>query len=357
MARIPNPAVDNPIGYLISVHYPEYPNYIKEVMTQIKGRDTPRKSPPPELQQSVLAYKAKLKKMSPNQLAVLVSEAKDIAEKRRLSALEAEETARWYNQSTSVADFEYWAKMSYWTLEELTALSMGKNPSAVSWEKISPYLNLSPFVKEYQRRLTIVTRAKVMGQLWGSTYPNLALAWARRMKFSMPIELSSEVEALGIQIADWKDLYEKLSKQKAELIVTLEEERDALKNALNNCFESHKRYAADAIATIDSFKENLETVKAQRDDLSERYAGLVGETTKDKAAKLGSRERESLLKLIIGMAVDGYGYQPKVGRSPLAGDLSGHLHRLGIPLSDDTIRNFLNEAKDLLPGENPSGGI
>ena len=30
---------------------------------------------------------------------------------------------------------------------------------------------------------------------------------------------------------------------------------------------------------------------------------------------LGTRERESLLKLVIGMAVGGYGFDPKEGRS------------------------------------------
>lgn len=66
---------------------------------------------------------------------------------------------------------------------------------------------------------------------------------------------------------------------------------------------------------------------------------------------LGSRERESLLKLVIGMAVKGYGYDPKASRSDKVSEIAGDLTKLGIPLTDDTVRKYLREARDLLPPE------
>jgi hypothetical protein len=48
------------------------------------------------------------------------------------------------------ADFEHWSKAAHWTLEEAIALSFGRAPERVSWEKIKPYVQSSPFAFEYQ---------------------------------------------------------------------------------------------------------------------------------------------------------------------------------------------------------------
>jgi hypothetical protein len=64
---------------------------------------------------------------------------------------------------------------------------------------------------------------------------------------------------------------------------------------------------------------------------------------------LATRERETALKLIIGMAVKGYSYDPKASKSSIAKDISDDLISLGISVSDDTIRKWLKEATELLP--------
>ncbi|MGH1379274.1 MAG: hypothetical protein ACRBB3_10685 [Alphaproteobacteria bacterium] len=68
-----------------------------------------------------------------------------------------------------------------------------------------------------------------------------------------------------------------------------------------------------------------------------------------EAKPLGARERDTFLKIIIGMAKDGYGYDPYASRSPLPKELEGVLNRLGISVSDDTIRTKLKEASEFLP--------
>jgi hypothetical protein len=81
----------------------------------------------------------------------------------------------------------------------------------------------------------------------------------------------------------------------------------------------------------------------------------MGQLQKSRSGRshpeIGTRERDSLLKLVLGMAIDGYGFDPKAPRSPTARELSDHLQRLGLSLSDDTIRAYLTEAKALLPGD------
>ena len=64
---------------------------------------------------------------------------------------------------------------------------------------------------------------------------------------------------------------------------------------------------------------------------------------------VGARERQTLYKIIIGMAVDAYGYAPSSMRSPFPKELEGILDRLGVPVSDDTIRKKIAEASEFLP--------
>src|SRR5262245_50113135 len=64
---------------------------------------------------------------------------------------------------------------------------------------------------------------------------------------------------------------------------------------------------------------------------------------------LSTRERESLLKLVIGMAVSGYGYDVKASRSEQPSAIADDLAKIGLPLDVDTVRKWLKEAAELLP--------
>lgn len=79
----------------------------------------------------------------------------------------------------------------------------------------------------------------------------------------------------------------------------------------------------------------------------------VARLSKKEMAKttLSETERNTMLKLIIGMAIDAYSYNPQNTRNSLTGDkngLSARLQTHGININDDTIRKYLREAKELL---------
>ena len=74
-------------------------------------------------------------------------------------------------------------------------------------------------------------------------------------------------------------------------------------------------------------------------------------TTSSGDESLGTRERDSLLKLVIGMAIAGYRYDPKSSRGPATTEIVNDLAKLGIPLDPDTVRKYLREARELLPPE------
>lgn len=66
---------------------------------------------------------------------------------------------------------------------------------------------------------------------------------------------------------------------------------------------------------------------------------------------LSERERSSLYKIIIGMAVRGYKYNPDAARNEAVTDIVKDLEAAGVQVSDETVRKYLKSASKLLPGD------
>jgi len=77
-------------------------------------------------------------------------------------------------------------------------------------------------------------------------------------------------------------------------------------------------------------------------ELSTRIADLESVESRELEKRLGARERDSMLKLVIGMAIKGYGYDPKAGRSGAAREIAGDLLLAGLALDEDTIRKYFS---------------
>lgn len=60
--------------------------------------------------------------------------------------------------------------------------------------------------------------------------------------------------------------------------------------------------------------------------------------------QLGTTERKTLLKLVIGMAVAGYTHDPSASKSPVPKEIADDLAKLGISVDPDTVRKYLREA-------------
>lgn len=75
----------------------------------------------------------------------------------------------------------------------------------------------------------------------------------------------------------------------------------------------------------------------------------ISKKNADSSKGLQNRERASMLKLIIGLAIRGYGYDIDSERSPATKQICDDLDCLGISLDPDTIRKYLKEGRDILP--------
>jgi len=74
-----------------------------------------------------------------------------------------------------------------------------------------------------------------------------------------------------------------------------------------------------------------------------------------RGADLGTRERDTLLKLVLGMVMARYRYSPEAPRNGAPIEIRNDLAKLAMSVDDDTIRKRLKEAvQTVLPARPPN---
>lgn len=283
-----------------------------------------------QLRADVEAYRAELCALSVEQLREsYATERKKEAEalQRRV---EEQERALPFNQPYAVADFVHWSRTAHWTLDEAIALSFGKAPEVVSWDNVKSHVQLSPLAAQYMRRRDLALRAHQWGQLFDPVLPGIFLAWAKRLEIPVAPELVTAVEARGTLIADWKTLYEK-AKELCEKMQANSAEAESQWRDLSDQKDRVIESLTARLATLDAPK--LETAAPA------------------SAKEIGTREQDSLLKLVIAMAVRGYRYDPNAARNPQVTDILDDVAATGLTIDRDTVLKWLRRAAALLPGD------
>src|SRR5580704_12116945 len=51
-----------------------------------------------------------------------------------------QERNRFFNHPSCNADYSYWSRQAYWSIEEAIALILGKDPRKVSWEEVKKFI-------------------------------------------------------------------------------------------------------------------------------------------------------------------------------------------------------------------------
>jgi hypothetical protein len=111
------------------------------------------------------------------------------------------------------------------------------------------------------------------------------------------------------------------------------------------------RRAETAIA---EHRQRAEVLAAENAGLASRIAAIdIHSQVLEKP--LGAKERDSLYRLLLAMAVKKYHYRPAALRNSATTRIASDLVELGLRLDEDTIRKYLTEAKELLPRD-PSEG-
>ncbi len=150
------------------------------------------------------------------------------------------------------------------------------------------------------------------------------------MRFPMPAELIASIKSLGIQIADWKTNCDDLVKTQTKLEELIDAQKDLI-SAKEMEAVAHQKHIEAQSLRIQQLESALASMEPQK--------------------PMHAKERESLLKMLIGMAIKGYGHNPKASRSTTAKEIASDLALIGLHMDEDTVRKYLAEAKELLPGD------
>ncbi len=334
----------NQISYLINEKFPSF-----RIMSLPVGKSE-RLFGSDQIINDVAAFKLELEKKSFEEIRTLVEDAKKEQVQKHRLALEKLESEAFFSQSYTNANFEYWSRISYWTLDEAVALSLGKDPKFVTWERLQKYLDYSTFKINFSNKREEVNRAKVMGQLWVNTVPANFVAWAERMRFDLPVELVTKVKELGLQVADWKSV----SETQQETISILQKRINLADENIAYERAKHSEYIDKSVLDLQTLVKNYSTVISMRDQdivaLNNKIAQLKSQISNNSPkpkTEISIRERESLLQLVLGMAMKGYSYAPNATRSNIVKEIADDLLLAGLSLDEDTIRKYLNEAKAL----------
>ncbi|PVH27726.1 hypothetical protein [Pararhodobacter oceanensis] len=214
----------------------------------------------------------------------------DITKRRILDAFSGLST--WYLaplfRTSDLANFEHWGRSSFWSLDEVVWLSVGLEPSASLSAAASPY-------DQFGRPRTLKTVA-----LYMSRHTELL-----RREFQLFAQ-SEEIKANAL--LRW---IERVN------------------------FPVHPEFLAMLQQAVGDPGSNSSVPTVERDDNGAGYPD--------------AREKVSLAKLLTAIATDAYGYDPSQPRSPIPGEIASIADKLGLSVSKDTIRKYLQLGAQHLP--------
>lgn len=245
---------------------------------------------------------------------------------------EAEERRRFYCLPME-PDYDHYFKCATWTLEEAVALSFGKDPERVNTKVMEQCAQTGPHAKAYMKRWTQAQRAKATGQLWDPVYPNIFLAWAKNLGLDVPPELLAQATQRSLSLKNWQNLCE-------EQVAYTKKQEEQFKGIVAKWKEAFERERAE----VTKLREQLTSAPPQLPSAPSNLPAAPTATDEPSTAT-----RNAMLKLIIGMAAAGYGFDPRLDRNSATSEIRGDLERLGIGLTDETILKYLRHGAQLLP--------
>jgi len=281
-----------------------------------------------------------------------------------------------------------WVGASHWSIEDGIALAFGRDPQGIDWQSVPNGYGRCIDLSETVARYRDAARGAIeQGSLPREPRPVDFIPWAE----SAELLLFHPVwkETLGLPVGWYEEHLLSAAQQRRWLIsrwatMSLWTFKEAVCLSLNfSPEEAHE-------ATFDRSKEQLirdiehRLKSAQRDPVLRSHllkdeappetflawaerSGFPFHPSWDEALRrhlpakpvvdqepkpdLLPRERASLLKLVIAMAIKHYRYDPGAKRSNVVANIRSTLIQVGTDLDDKTILSYLREGADVLKRE------
>jgi hypothetical protein len=190
--------------------------------------------------------------------------------------------AKGLSEASNDLDYDYWGRMPGWTVSEAAALLLDINPDC---RPTGNGKNIDSKTKEgeYHRLKRLLKRAQKMDELSSPMSPRDFIQWAASNKLTKSEQLEASLKS-GKPLRNWRTKYFNM--------------------------------------------------KRQRDELTKKL--------KDSVLP---KERQTLLKLLLGMAQAKFNHEK--GSHKTVSAIVAALDRVDLSVGDDSIRKYLREADEL----------
>ncbi len=227
-----------------------------------------------------------------------------------------------WDEGTCCPDYDFWRRAAYWTPEEGVALMLEKEPRKFNSETLKAAPEKNRLVGLFHTWLELSKRAVEAEILSAKPNPEEFLEWIYPVWYENETEdrlsIFLDTNFQKLSFIDYKTSYENL-----EIVHRAELKRT--------------EKLQDEVWDLD---ERLEAE-------SEKSSDNLG--AKPKTRKFDNRERNSLLKILLSVAISKYRYKPDDKKSPTSKNIETTTLECGLDVTDETIRSFLREATNGFP--------
>jgi hypothetical protein len=301
-------------------------------------------------------FEERLSKLSPSELVrnEAASEdetVKNLVEAHRFRALTPELRAAYFGEPP---DYASWGAYDCWKMNEATSLTMGLDPKVDLFSKMKEPREVFAASSSSSRveeacNAVKVSRAELWKEISVRGFPTDPL-----FGICDESEVALERWAFADAAAEYIQLQDRIKRA-----------IDAGKLGESITPAGYMLWAANSdIAVPSELKQVFEARnespnwKARYDDLSKQHREVADQCdvlrhdlTEMKSKTVGGTERTSVRRLIIGMAMMGYKYDPKLQRNQAIREIFDDMQKLGVPRDMDTIRKWLLESQKELPAD------
>ena len=137
------------------------------------------------------AYEAELSQLSAPALMELAEDEFDQDKEVEKEKSEQEDNNRFFHDRSSRADYGTWIDREQWSVDEATALLLGKNPDVVNWQTINPFVFKSKFAERYATLRQKIFDAVEASKVHYSRTPAAFLYYASSIGFVLPADLQT----------------------------------------------------------------------------------------------------------------------------------------------------------------------
>ena len=304
-------------------------------------------------------FEERLSKLSPSELVRYASASEDetvknLVEAHRFRALTPELRVSHFGDPP---EYVHWGALDCWTIDEATSLTMGLNPKVNLFSKMNEAREIfaasgSSSRVEQARHALRVKREELWKEISVRGFPTDPLLESdedpeevlREWTFADAADEYIQLQDRIKRAIDARKIGEKIVPAKYVFWAT--DSNIPMPNELKQAVEARNEIT-DWKARYDDLFRQHEEVSAERDDLERQVSQMKAKPRRDT---LILKEPTILRRLIIGMAISMYDYDPKASRSAAPQKIFDDLLRLGISVDVDTIRKWLRtSAEEELP--------